>query len=220
MKKSDLFLPFKFENRKPIIINRFLFVPKHYDKHHLFNEEISFENKNEINIEYCSGNGTWIVEKAKLSPKINFIAVEMKFLRARQIWLKMHSQGINNLFVICSDAFTFTKYYLKDSSIADVFINFPDPWPKRKHAKKRLINKEFLGDVNRVMKPNSVITIVTDHTGYLEQMIETFVKIKEYKSIFQKPYFVQDIKNFGSSFFSSLFESKGKAINYLKFSRS
>ncbi|NGX48948.1 MAG: tRNA (guanine-N(7)-)-methyltransferase [Candidatus Anoxychlamydiales bacterium] len=219
MKKSDLVIPFKYEDRRPIILHRFLYVPDNYDFHDEFRDKITFENDNEINIEYCSGNGEWIVDRAKKNPNINFIAVEMKFLRARQIWLKMHKENIKNLFVVKSEAFIFTKHYLKDCFASDVFINFPDPWPKKKHAKNRLIKKEFLQEVNRVQKKDETITVVTDHEDYRDEIINEFLKVKEYRSIFKEPYFEQDTKGFGSSFFSTLFQSKDKAINYIKFSR-
>ncbi|NGX63394.1 MAG: tRNA (guanine-N(7)-)-methyltransferase [Candidatus Anoxychlamydiales bacterium] len=219
MKKSDLHIPFEFENRRPIILNRLLYVPSNYDKHQLFNEDIVFENDNNIAIEYCSGNGDWIIEKAKTNPNINFIAVEMKFERARKIWVKMHNQNLKNLFVVLAEAFTFTKFYLKDRDVFEVFINFPDPWPKKKHKKNRLIKKAFLKDVARVLKKDSFITIVTDHISYRDEIIDTFLKSLEYRAVFQKPYFVQNIQNFGSSFFDTLFKSKGKAINFLKFQR-
>ncbi|NGX34032.1 MAG: tRNA (guanine-N(7)-)-methyltransferase [Candidatus Anoxychlamydiales bacterium] len=219
MKKSDLVIPFKFEDRKSIIINRFLYVPSHYNSHDKFRDEITFENENEINIEYCSGNGEWIIDKAKKNPNINFIAVEMKFLRARQIWVKMHKDNLKNLFVVKAEAFIFTKYYLKDLTSSDVFINFPDPWPKKKHAKNRLIKKEFLEEVSRIQKKDKTITIVTDHENYRDEIIEEFFKIKEYKTLFKKPYFVQNALDFGSSFFMDLFQSKDKSINFIKFAR-
>ena len=96
MKKSDLIIPFKFENRRPIIINRLLFVPRNYDKHSEFKEKKYFVNSNPIHVEYCSGNGDWIIQKAKENPNINFIAVEMKFDRARKIWVKMHNDKVDN----------------------------------------------------------------------------------------------------------------------------
>jgi len=219
MKKSDLVIPFKYEDRRPIIINRYLYVPDNYFAHDEFRDKITFENDNEVHIEYCSGNGEWIIDRAKKNPNINFIAVEMKFLRARQIWLKMHKENIKNLFVVKAEAFIFTKHYLEDCFASDIFINFPDPWPKKKHAKNRLIKKEFLQEVNRVQKKDNMITIVTDHEEYRDEIINEFFKVKEYRAIFKKPYFEKDTKGFGSSFFSTLFQSKGKAINYIKFSR-
>jgi len=219
MKKSDLVIPFNFENRKPVIINSFFYVPEHFYSHDKFKCEIAFENDNPINIEYCSGNGQWIIEKAKKNQDINFIAVEKKFLRARQIWLKMHKENLKNLFVVQSDAFVFTKNYLKNMSISDVYINFPDPWPKKKHAKNRFIKKEFLQDVSRVQKQGKTISVITDHEDYRDEIINEFLKIKEYKALLKEPYFIQNSEDFGSSFFMELFRSKGKAINYIKFAK-
>lgn len=217
--KQDFQIPFEWEERKPVIIERLLYIPEHYDKHHLFENKNYFENSNPINLEYCSGNGQWIVNQAKLSPDINYIAVEMKFDRARKIWLKMHNEGLKNLFVVMGEALTFTKYYLSQGSIADIFINFPDPWPKKKHEKNRLIKKEFIEKVSLVMKNNKVITLVTDDLGYLNQMIEVFLENKDFKPLYPKPYYVHNLQDFGASFFDTLFRKKNKIINYLKFEK-
>lgn len=216
---KDFYIPFDFKNRRPIILNRLLFIPNYFAKHTDFKDKIAFKNDNEIQIEYCSGSGEWILNKAKQNPNINFIAVEIKFERARKIWVNMHNQKINNLFIVLGEALTYTKYYVEKKSIGDIFINFPDPWPKKKHAKNRLISTEFLLELSRVMKIDNTITIVTDHKSYLEQMIEVFLKNKDFQPIYEKPFYKQDLKDFGSSFFKSLFLQKNININYLKFVR-
>lgn len=215
--KSDFVIPFKWEDRRPMIIDGLLYIPKNYDDHHLFENKKYFDNSNPIDIEYCSGNGQWIVEKAKQYPNINHIAVEMKFDRARQIWLKMHNENLKNLFIVMGEALTFTKHYLEKESISDVFINFPDPWPKKKHEKNRLIKDEFIQEVSKVMNKNNIITLVTDDQDYRNQMIEVFLKNINFMPVYEKPYFIQNIDNFGESFFDTLFRQKNKLINYLKF---
>lgn len=219
MLAKDFHIPFDFENRRAIIINRLLYIPKYYDKHSDFKDKILFENDNQVQVEYCSGNGEWIINKAIKNTNINYIAVEMRFDRARKIWVDMHNQQIKNLFVILGEALIFTKYYLEGKSVGDIYVNFPDPWPKKKHSKNRLIKDEFLIELARVMKKKSSITIVTDHKIYLEQMIEVFFQNKDFQPAFKKPYFVEDQKDFGSSFFKRIFSEKGKSINYLKFIR-
>jgi tRNA (guanine-N7-)-methyltransferase len=219
MVKKEFYIPFKWEDRRPIVIEKLLYIPKFYDKHSLFKEKKYFKNTNEINIEFCSGNGKWIIEMAKQNPDINYIAVEIKFDRAKKIWKKMHIESLKNLFVVLGDAFSFAKYYLEDDAISNIYINFPDPWPKRKHAKHRLVRKEFICEVKRVMKKDKIITLVTDDANYLNQMINVFLRCKSFESIYKKPYYVQNLENFGDSFFKTLFKQKKKNINYLKFKK-
>jgi len=217
--KKDFYIPFEWEERCPIIIEKLLYVPIYYDKHHLFENKNYFENTNPINIEYCSGSGQWIIEKAKKNPDINYIAVEIKFQRARNIWIRMHNEKINNLFVVMGDALTFTKYYLNDGTVSEIFINFPDPWPKKKHAKHRIVCDEFIQEMHRIMNKNKIITLVTDDISYRDQMIGVFQKNNDFKPIYKKPYYIQNFENFGDSFFYILFKKKKKIINFLKYKK-
>ncbi len=218
-KKEDFQIPFKWKDRQPVIIDGLLYIPNHYSKHHLFKNQKYFENTNPMEIEYCSGNGQWIIEKAKVNPNINYIAVEIKFDRARKIWVKKHNENLKNLFVVLGEALIFTRYYLNNDSISNVFINFPDPWPKKKHEKNRLITQEFIHEVNKVIKKNKIITLVTDDIAYLNQIIEVFLKSKDFKPVYEKPYYIQNLEDFGDSFFDNLFRTKKKIINYLKFKK-
>ncbi|NGX56862.1 MAG: tRNA (guanine-N(7)-)-methyltransferase [Candidatus Anoxychlamydiales bacterium] len=218
MKKSDLIIPFKFEDRRPIIINRLLYVPGNYEEHSNFKEKIYFKNNNRLHVEYCSGNGEWIVQKAKKNPNINFIAIEMDFQRARKIWVKMHNENVDNLFIVLGEAKTFTKYYLKNNSIFQIYINFPDPWPKTKHEKNRLIKKEFILEMKRVLIDKCNIIIVTDDKNYSNEIIKNILDAK-LKSLYKEPYFLTNLENYGSSYFKSLWVSKGKDIRFHKFEK-
>jgi tRNA (guanine-N7-)-methyltransferase len=215
MKKSDLKIPFDFENRKPVLINRLLYVPSNYEDHLIFNEKL-FLNERNIYLEYCSGNGDWILQEAKKNPNINFIAVEKKFLRARKIWVKMHNENVNNLLVVLSDAETFTKFYLKDNIISKIYINFPDPWPKKKHAKNRLIQNDFILEMKRVLIEKKNIEIVTDDETYSNQIIQN-MNI-HFKSVYEDPFFEKNLE-YGKSYFKELWISKGKDIRFHNFKK-
>lgn len=217
MKKKDFLLPFKYEDRRPIILNKLLYIPNNYIDHEKFDQKIVFENDNPINIEYCSGNGEWIIDKVKKNPSINYIAVEMKFKRARKIWLKLMKENLNNLFIVMGEAYVFTKFYLKDLKISEIYVNFPDPWPKRKHFKNRLINEIFINEVLKNLKDKGKFYLVTDHVGYRDHMIDVFSKNRSFLPFYKKPYYIQNLVDFGSSYFDTFFRNLKKSINYLIF---
>lgn len=221
--KKDLIIPFSFEKRRPINIEKFYLIPKNYENHNLhglidFKSIDVFGNDNLIFIEYCSGNGQWIIEKAKKNPNINWIAVEMKYERARKIWLKMHNENISNLLVIYGMAEPFTKYYIEESVISEVFINFPDPWPKSKHAKHRLFTSEFLSNVSDIVKKEGKATFATDDKDTSYRMIEAAHSSEKWLSTLQKPYYVNEFNEYGSSYFDTLWRSKNREIRYMQFS--
>ena len=137
MRPQHFKFPFTWEERRPLIVDRVLFIPKYYENHRewsmpAWEDPQIFGRQAPVHIEYCSGNGAWIVEKALKHPEIHFVAVEKRFERVRKLWSKMHNLKLSNLFVVCGEALTFTQNYLSSESIEKIFVNFPDPWPKRR----------------------------------------------------------------------------------------
>ena len=168
-------------------------------------------------MEYCSGNGQWILEKAKNNPEINWIAVEKRFDRARRIWVKRHNMGISNLLVVFGDARLLTKYYLPKNSISEVFINFPDPWPKKKHAKNRLVTPGFMEMLSGVVKQQGVVTMVTDDALAKDCMVDAAFFSKSWKHEFPEPYYLTEMPGYGGSYFDALWREKNREIKYLQF---
>ncbi|HSX26705.1 MAG TPA: tRNA (guanine(46)-N(7))-methyltransferase TrmB, partial [Chlamydiales bacterium] len=169
---KDLRIPFSWPERRPIFLDRFFYIPGKYDAHQrLVSWAELFGNDNPIIIEYCSGNGQWIGARAKQNPHLNWVAVEKKFERARQIWLKLHREAISNLYVVCGEAQTFTRYYPPQESVSEIYVNFPDPWPKLRHAKHRLVREPFLSELQRIVTPKGKATFVTDDWDYASRML-------------------------------------------------
>ncbi len=220
IKLADFKIPCSFEKRKPFLLDGFLFIPGFYEavgKHGpKLDLEAIFGNKNAVQLEYCSGNGSWIADKAQKNQNLNWIAVEKDFDRARKIWLKAKRQNLKNLFLIFGEAFVFTWFYLPENSIQNVFINFPDPWPKRRHHKKRLVKTEFLLEIKKKLLPDGKITLVTDHEDLAFFMIKEAFQ-SGLRTVFEEPYFKKSFAGYGSSFFEELFRAKGKKIHYMQF---
>ncbi len=222
MKKSDLWIPCSWENRRPTLLDGFFYVPDHYFKHKesgysFFKKTKIFNNDNPVNIEYCSGNGQWIIDRAQKEKDKNWIAVEFRFDRARKIWLKMKKQNISNLFVVFGEGLTFTKNYIEDNVIEESFVNFPDPWPKKKHAKNRIVTCDFLNEISRITTHNGNITLVTDDEDSSERFIEEVFKTSCWKPVFENPYYINDFPEYGSSYFNDLWKDKGKTIRFMNF---
>jgi tRNA (guanine-N7-)-methyltransferase len=220
MKPKNLKFPFKWEERTPQISNGVLFVPQYYDKHHEWPKDdwhSLFQNYANKNVEYCSGNGTWIIEKAKQDPEVLWIAVEKRFDRVRKIWSKKQNYNIHNLLIVCGEAYVFSRYYLNESSLDHVFVNFPDPWPKEKHAKNRLLQKNFVEELSRLVKKGGTTTLVTDDEPYSGQIIFEMCQSKLWDPCFQDPYYRTEWPGYGDSYFDQLWREKGRMIRYMQF---
>lgn len=225
MKPKDLKCPFRWQERRPILHNRVLFVPEYYEEHKSYSfpkwqDPELFGNSSPVCIEYCSGNGDWIIEKAKQHKETNWVAVEQRFDRVRKIWSKMQNNNIQNLLIVCGEALTFSKDYLGHASVNGIFINFPDPWPKRTHAKHRLIRTPFVDEITRLITPKGTMTLVTDDATYCQQMVDVVLENPSWHSAFPKPHYVLQWEGYGSSYFDALWRQKGKEIHYLNFIRN
>jgi tRNA (guanine-N7-)-methyltransferase len=224
-KPEDLKAPFDWRKPAVMIDGRVLYVPEFrvadYESFVFpgWSSEQIFGNENPIHMEYCSGNGAWIAAKAAANPSINWVAVEKRFDRARKIWSKANNLQLKNLFIICGEALGVTRRYLPAQSVSHLFINFPDPWPKRRHARHRLIQPAFLDEVTRISTPETRLTLVTDDAVYSAMAIKEIHRHGKFQSIYPEPYFVHEQPDYGTSYFEELWREKGRVIYYHSFGR-
>lgn len=224
MKPQSLQRPYIFSNRRVLLEDRILYVPEYYFEYTEFILPSFIEifgNTHPVHIEYCSGNGAWIIDKAMQNPQVNWIAVEKRFDRVQKIWSKMKNANLQNLFIICGEAQTATQYYLPAGSIRCAYINFPDPWPKGRHAKHRLIQSDFIELLSHVLQSEASITLVTDDMPYLNQIIELFQNANGFSAVFSEPYYVT-ITNvqYGNSYFYDLWSKLGRTIYMTNFQKN
>lgn len=134
-----------------------------------------FLNKNTI-LDIGCGEGEFIVDLASLFPKRQFIGVEIKYGRIIKCLKKAHTNKLHNVkFALC-DATLFTTKVLKSNSINKVFINNPDPWPKEKHQKNRLVNLELLTGIYQKLKRKGSLIVKTDSNEYFREIKRTILK--------------------------------------------
>lgn len=215
MLTNDLKWPYTWQERHVSLVDQALLVPDYCPDLQAFgflNWSSLFERELPVRIEYCSGNGEWILEKAKLDRNSNWIAIDKRFERLKKIWRKVKKGQISNLFLCCAEGLSLTRYFFKDQSVDEIFINFPDPWPKTRHKKNRIINADFLKEVHRVLKRGSFITLVTDDEKYAHEMILHLNNTSGFKPQCRDPYYILNLENYGNSYFDALWRSKGKDI--------
>lgn len=224
MKPSDLKTVLTWQDRCPFIDDRIFHVPKFYHQYEAFTfprweDPLLFGNGNPVCIEYCAGNGDWVVNQAKQHSNLNWVAVEKQFDRVRKIWSKIKNHNLSNLMIVCGEAMTFTHHYVRPTSLEGVYINFPDPWPKKRHQKHRLMSVSFIHELHRVLQPAKRVTFVTDDEEYLSSTVDLFVSHSPFKPVFTLPYFTTEMQGYGTSWFESLWREKGRSIYYSQFDK-
>ena len=130
-----------------------------------------FENNNPIYIEIGMGKGDFISENAKRYPDINFIGIE-KFDSTLSIAIKKIDKDIPNLRLIRMDALEIDEVFKKE--ISKLYLNFSDPWPKKRHAKRRLTSDVFLKKYDEIFKNDKIIEMKTDNRRLFEYSLVSF----------------------------------------------
>jgi len=134
--------------------------------------ESAFGRSAPVVLEIGFGNGETLVEQARMSPERNFLGVEVHEPGVGHCLLKAEEAGITNLRVIKHDAIEVLTHQLREGSLARVNLYFPDPWPKKRHHKRRIVQPPFLELVADRLVPGGALHIATDWANYAEHIDE------------------------------------------------
>lgn len=131
-----------------------------------------FGNKKPIHLEIGMGKGNFIIEMAKRNPDINFIGLEKFDSVLVKAVEKLESIELDNLKLIWYDAATIDNLF--DKEIDTLYLNFSDPWPKKRHAKRRLTHESFLEKYDKIFKNTNNIIMKTDNRKLFEYSVKSF----------------------------------------------
>lgn len=149
-----------------------------------------FGNDNPIHIEVGMGKGRFIMDLATLNPNINYIGIERYtsvLLRAVQ---KMDENPLDNVHFLCIDAATLPEIFGKDE-VDRIYLNFSDPWPKDRHARRRLTSSDFLNRYDQFLSPNGRIEFKTDNQDLFSFSLQEI----EESEVWHLDAFTRDLHN-------------------------
>ena len=127
-----------------------------------------FGNRNRVIVEIGSGKGRFLIATATEQPQTNFIGIEKSLHYYRVIRDRALKRGMTNIRLINHDAFLVLQKMIPDTSIAEIHIYFPDPWPRKREQKRRIIRPESLEEMQRVLIDGGSGIYVTDHREYYD----------------------------------------------------
>lgn len=133
-----------------------------------------FADRRELILEIGFGNGESLVQMAQAAPDKGFIGIEVHRPGVGHALMQIAAAGINNLRLIRHDAVEVLRDYIPENSLSRVQIYFPDPWPKARHHKRRIIQRPFTDMVWRKLQPGGEIHCATDWEAYALWMQEVF----------------------------------------------
>jgi tRNA (guanine-N7-)-methyltransferase len=161
---------------------------------------VLYGNNHPVELEIGMGKGTFLTEQAKGRPEVNFFGIEWANWFWRYASDRLRRNDCHNARTIRAEAGFFLREFVPAASLSVLHIYFPDPWPKAKHQKRRLIQPGFMPLVERVLIPGGRLQVVTDHLDYFQQ-IEPTVKGSNLKVIdYNRPGLAADGEYVGTNF--------------------
>lgn len=142
-----------------------------------------FGNNNPVTFEIGFGMGKSLVEMAKNAPEKNFIGVEVHRPGVGACIALAQEQGVTNLKVFEHDAIEILADCLADQSLSTVQLFFPDPWHKKKHHKRRIVQPEFVEAIRQKLKIGGVFHMATDWENYAECMVDDMRSAQGYRNL-------------------------------------
>jgi len=129
-----------------------------------------FRNGRPVEIEIGCGKGRFLINSAVANPDINYIGIERALRYFRMMKERVIRRELANIRLLRDDAVYFVERFVPDEAVSAYHVYFPDPWPKKRHRKRRLFNSGFLDEVIRTLPMGGTLDFATDYVAYYEEI--------------------------------------------------
>ena len=168
-----------------------------------------FSTRQPLELELGCGDGSFTLQYALANPGQNIVALERLLGRITKLDRKGHRAGLKNLRLLRAEAAYVLEYLLPPGLLDVLHVYFPDPWPKKRHHKNRLISEPFPPLAKRLVREGGIVYLRTDNIEYFEQMLEVFGDANGFKAVETPESLKALVTNFEQEF-----NSQGIPTNY------
>ena len=174
-----------------------------------------FTTEAPLEVDLGCGNGSFALEMAQQFPERNFLAVERLLGRVRKICKRASETGLKNLRVLRLEARYTVEWLLPHASVSRLHLLFPDPWPKAKHHRRRLVQLDFLHALRKVLVPGGEFLFKTDHEDYFEWAREELALFDHFEFL---PWDEQndELSFYPETAFEEQWRAEGRAVHQLR----
>ena len=138
-----------------------------------------FGNDRPVEVEFGIGKGRFLLDAAERHRSVNYLGVEQAGKYLRLAHDRARRRGLTNLRLVHGDAREFIEFFLGSDCARAVHVYFPDPSPKKRHHKRRLLDDTFLEEVHRILEPSGRLWIATDHDEYFGSILEVLGGLRD-----------------------------------------
>ncbi|MBT4333789.1 MAG: tRNA (guanosine(46)-N7)-methyltransferase TrmB [Candidatus Cloacimonetes bacterium] len=151
-----------------------------------FNE--IFGNDQPVHIEIGSGRGEFLLRTAQQNPHINYIGIDLKEKRVKTLFRKLFKEDFKNVRIAKIYLDEENIKFIPPNSIEKIHLQHPDPWPKKRHFHRRIIQHSFIDIMHKLLSKNGIVDIATDHEDYAFWIVEHFMERDDFVSEYKKGF--------------------------------
>jgi tRNA (guanine-N7-)-methyltransferase len=174
-----------------------------------------FGNDNPIEVDVGCGKGRFLIARANQFAETNFLGIERMRSRQSNVNKKINRHNLENVYVTGLEASYVVENQIEPDSVSVYHIFFPDPWPKRRHHKRRLFSESFLSSIHNTLIVNGRVNIATDHLDYFDVIYEILSGDSRFNEV--ETFEPEDHERTG---FELMFMGQGLKIGRCSFVRS
>ncbi len=172
-------------------------------------------------LEIGFGRGEVLLEMAARRPEASFLGVEVSRKRVEKAARRVARAALANVRLVSAPAEYLLERVLPPASIAECWINFPDPWPKKRHHKRRLVRPDVVALLARALAPGAVLHVATDHEGYAEWIDFVLSRAPGLENLHAAlPFARERPATRSESRYEAEFAAEGRALHYFAYRRS
>jgi tRNA (guanine-N7-)-methyltransferase len=179
-----------------------------------------FGNNNPLALEIGCGIGDFIAATAAEQPDTNFIAIDYYNKGCYKTCRRIDTLGLGNVRVLREEARQFITERIPTGSLAAVYINCPDPWPKKKHRKRRLVNRVFMEFLREYLAPDAEIFFTTDFDDYGSDVAGMMAGLDGFENRLTPDLYRHELEAYRLSKYMRKFMAEGKRIYFVHYRKT
>jgi len=174
----------------------------------------------DIVLEIGFGRGEFLLDLAAKSPGTAFLGIEVSFKRVLKLARKLARSSLVNVRLLEGRAENVVRDLIPPGALAEVWINFSDPWPKARHAERRLIQQDFVADLTSRLRPHGLLHVATDDVPYAEQIHEVLSAAAGLESTHPGVPWLPEIPGRMQTGYESEWRAEGRPLHFFEYRRT
>lgn len=170
-------------------------------------------------VEFGFGRGEFLLELAARAPEVAHVGVEVSRKRVLKLARRLARLPLGNLRLVCAPAELAVRELFAAASVSGVWINFPDPWPKKRHHRRRLIQPRFVAELAERLVPGGVLHVATDHVEYAEQIAAVLAAESRLENVFAPAAFVREVPGRMRTAYELEWRAEGRPLHFFDYRR-